>query len=145
MGPEFRPIPGAEGWQISNPPIFSAAPLIASLDVFRRAGISRLHAKSTELTGFFARLVEARLGGRVSIVTPREPAARGNQLSLRISGGVAFGRRVFAWLESAGAISDWREPDLIRVGPAPLYNTFTEVFRFVELLEQAVTQGAHRP
>jgi kynureninase len=144
MGPEFRPILGAEGWQVSNPPILSASPLIASLDIFRRAGISRLRAKSMELTGFLARLVEARLAGRVSIVTPREPAARGNQLSLRISGGVAFGRRVFDGLESSGAVCDWREPDLIRVAPTPLYNTFTEVFRFVELLEQAVTRGAER-
>jgi kynureninase len=145
MGPDFRPIPGAEGWQLSNPPILSAAPLIASLDIFRRAGIGRLRAKSIELTGFLARLVEARLAGRVAIVTPREPAARGNQLSLRIMGGAANGRRVFEWLAAAGAICDWREPDLIRAGPTPLYNTFTEVFRFVELLEQIVAYGAERP
>lgn len=142
MGPEFRPIPGAEGWQLSNPPILSAAPLIVSLDVFRRAGIGRLRAKSIELTGFLARLVEARLAGRVAIVTPREPAARGNQLSLRITSGAADGRRVFEWLQSAGAICDWREPDLLRVGPTPLYNTFTEAFEFVQLLTEAVMEGA---
>lgn len=142
MGPEFRPIPGAEGWQLSNPPILSTAPLIASLDIFRRATLGRLRAKSIELTGFLARLLETRLAGRIAIVTPRDPAARGNQLSLRIAGGAAHGRRVFKWLESAGAICDWREPDLIRAGPTPLYNTFTEVFRFVEVLEQAVTHGA---
>jgi kynureninase len=140
MRPEFRPIPGAEGWQISNPPILSAAPLIASLDIFRRAAISRLRAKSIELTGYLARLVEGRLQGRITIVTPSDPAARGNQLSLRILGGATVGRRVFQNLESAGAICDWREPDLIRVGPTPLYNCYAEVFRFVELLDQTVKQ-----
>jgi kynureninase len=144
MGPEFRPIPGAEGWQVSNPPVLSAAPLIASLDIFRRAGMDRLRAKSIELTGFLARLVEARLAGRVAIVTPHAPAERGSQLSLRISGSVAFAQSIFESLESAGAIGDWREPDLIRVAPTPLYNTFTEVFRFVELLEEAVTRAGQR-
>lgn len=145
MGPDFRPIPGAEGWQVSNPPILSAAPLIASLDIFRRAGLSRLREKSIALTGFLADLVDRRLAGRVAIITPRDPAARGNQLSLRIAGGVAVGRRVFAQLEAGGAITDWREPDLIRVGPTPLYNTFDEALRFVELLERATAQAARRP
>ncbi len=142
MGPEFRPIPGAEGWQVSNPPILSAAPLIASLDIFRRAGMGRLRTKSVELTGYFAELVESRLAGRVSIVTPRDPAARGNQLSLRIIGGASNGRRVFEQLEAAGVITDWREPDLIRAAPTPLYNSFGEVLRFVEHLERAATEGA---
>jgi kynureninase len=145
MGPEFRPIPGAEGWQVSNPPILSAAPLIASLDIFRRAGMSRLRTKSVELTGFLADLVERRLAGRVSIVTPRDPSARGNQLSLRIAGAAAVGRRVFEQLETAGAITDWREPDLIRVGPTPLYNTFDEALRFVELLERSLSGKAGAP
>ena len=144
MGPEFRPIPGAEGWQLSNPPILAAAPLLASLEIFHRARIPRLRAKSLELTGYLARLVEARLGPRVRIVTPLEAPARGSQLSLRIADGAAIGRRVFQDLQSAGAICDWREPDLIRVAPAPLYNNYTEVLRFVDLLHRAVTQGAVR-
>lgn len=144
MGPEFRPIPGAEGWQISNPPIFSSAPVLASLEVFHRAKMARLRAKSIELTGFFARLVEARLAGKVAVVTPAAPEERGCQLSLRIEGGARNGRRVFDWLELAGAVCDWREPDLIRAAPTPLYNTFDEVFRFVELLERAFVEGARR-
>ena len=144
MGPDFRPIAGAEGWQVSNPPILSAAPVLASLEVFHRAKLPRLRAKSIELTGFFARLVDARLQGKVSIVSPAAPDERGCQLSLRIAGGASAGRRIFDWLEMAGAICDWREPDLIRAGPTPLYNTFDEVYRFVELLERALTQGSQR-
>jgi kynureninase len=144
MGPDFRPIPGAEGWQVSNPPIFAAAPLLASLEIFHRARIGRLRAKSLELTGYLARLVEVRLAGRAKIVTPLEPAHRGSQLSLRVLAGPTVGRQVFAALESAGAVCDWREPDLIRVAPAPLYNTYAEALRFADLLDRVVPGGQQR-
>ena len=122
----------------------SAAPVLASLEVLHRARLPRLRAKSVELTGFFARLVEARLKEKISIVSPAAPAERGCQLSLRIAGGASADRRIFDWLEMAGAICDWREPDLIRAAPTPLYNTFDEVYRFVELLERALTEGTQR-
>jgi kynureninase len=134
MGPEFVPIAGAEGWQLSNPPILALAPLLASLEIFDEAGMHRLREKSLQLTGYLDFLVDARLANDVEILTPRNPAERGCQLSLRILGSRTRGREVFARLEAAGVTADWREPDVIRVAPVPLYNRFTEVFRFVEIL-----------
>jgi kynureninase len=138
MGPEFRPTAGAEGWQQSNPPILSFAPLVASLAAFEAAGPSRLRAKSLALTAFARRLIEARLAGRITIVTPAADAERGCQLSLRVAGGAAVGRRAFANLTQRGVIGDWREPDVIRLAPAPLYNRFAEVERAVAVLEAAL-------
>jgi kynureninase len=138
MEPEFRPSPGVEGWQISNPPVLAAAPLLASLALFREAGIVRLRAKSVELTGYLDFLL-ARLGTAVRRITPAEPERRGCQLSIRIV--ESNGRQVFDWLGEHGAICDWREPDVIRVAPVPFYNRFEDVFRFVELLAQAVRES----
>jgi kynureninase len=138
MEPEFRPAAGVEGWQISNPPVLAAAPLLASLALFHEAGIARLRAKSLELTGYLDFLL-ARLGPAVRRITPAEPQGRGAQLSIRIV--EANGRRVFDWLGEHGAICDWREPDVIRVAPVPFYNRFEDVFRFVELLAQAVRES----
>jgi kynureninase len=136
MQPEFRATPGAAGWQISNPPILSSAPLIASLELFQAARIERLREKSLALTGLLELLVEPL---DVHITTPRDPQARGCQLSLRI-GAAARGRRIFDWLGAQGAVCDWREPDVIRVAPVPLYNTFEDVFRFAALLAQALRE-----
>jgi kynureninase len=135
MEPQFKPAPGVDGWQISNPPVLACAPLIASLAVFQEAGMERLRAKSIELTGYLDFLLEA-LGPAVQRVTPKDPQARGSQLSIRIV--KADGRKVFDWLCQHGAICDWREPNLIRVAPVPLYNSFEDVFRFSELLSQCV-------
>lgn len=137
MGPDFRPIPGAEGWQLSNPPILSLAPLIASLEIFDAVGMPALRDKSLALTGFLAELLERRLAGAVRILTPREPAQRGCQLSLTLNES-SRGKAVFESLRSAGVICDWREPAVIRVAPVPLYNRFTDVLRFVEHLEEAL-------
>ncbi|HUO81751.1 MAG TPA: kynureninase, partial [Gammaproteobacteria bacterium] len=138
MGPEFSPMAGAEGWQISNPPILSLAPLIASLEIFQRAGLDALREKSRALTGFLEYLLRARLAERVDILTPRDPASRGCQLSLRCRGG----RSLHGALEHNGIVGDWREPDVIRVAPVPSYNTFGEVFRFVETLGRLVSPHA---
>jgi kynureninase len=137
MEPEFRPAPGIEGWQISNPPILAAAPLIASLALFQEAGIARLRAKSIELTGYLDFLLQ-RLGDDVQRLSPAEADRRGCQLSVRIV--EADGRRVFDWLGKHRGICDWREPNVIRVAPVPLYNGFEDVFRFVELLAQALRE-----
>jgi kynureninase len=138
MGPRFSPIAGAEGWQISNPPVLSAAPLLASLDIFRRAGIERLREKSVALTGFMQRLVDNHLPGLVDIITPAAAEARGCQLSLRIVGSAASAKRCHELITAAGVVADWREPDVLRLAPAPLYNSFTDVFAAVDALSQAV-------
>ena len=144
MRPEFRPAPGAAGWQVSNPPILSATPLIPSLRLFEAAGISQLREKSVALTAFLEALLESL---PLQIVTPRDPASRGAQLSLRLpapgaasgaAGRVPHGRALIQALSSDGIVCDWREPDILRVAPAPLYNTFVDVFRFAERLAMAL-------
>jgi len=138
MGPDFNVLLGAEGWQVSNPPILSMAPLIASLAMFREAGMQRLREKSIALSGFLECLLENRLGKAVEIVSPREPAERGCQLSLRLRSGVARGKSVFDEISRRDVVCDWREPDLIRAAPVPLYNSFEDVWDFVEILSAAL-------
>ena len=138
MGPHFDPIPGAEGWQISNPPVLSTAPLLASLGVFERAGIDRLRAKSLALTAFMRRLIEARLPGAVEIVTPRTDNGHGSQLSLRLLLSRPHAKSCYERLTDEGVVGDWREPDTLRLSAAPLYNTFQDVFVAVEALARAV-------
>jgi kynureninase len=137
MRPEFHAAAGAAGWQLSNLPILSAAPLIASLAIFGEARLARLREKSLALTGFLEYLME-RLAPSVHIITPREPTQRGCQLSLRVAGG----HRVFERLSTAGVVCDWREPDTLRVAPVPLYNRFEEVWQFREHLVQALGSTA---
>jgi kynureninase len=136
--PQFDPIEGAQGWQISNPPILSTAPLLASLEIFQRAGMSALRKKSVALTGFLQQLIEQRLANRVEIITSRAPEQRGCQLSLRIARPPEEAKRCMQRLTSSGVIGDWREPDVLRLAPIPLYNSFADVFAAVETLEQAV-------
>jgi kynureninase len=138
MAPEFRAAPGAAGWAVSNPPVLSAAPLIASLEMFRAAGINELRAKSLRLTAYAAQLLRERVANDVRVITPEAPEERGCQLSLRIAGGARRGRRVFDALSAHGIVCDWREPDLIRIAPTPLYNRFVDVFDFVDGLGAAL-------
>jgi kynureninase len=140
MEPLFRPGAGIAAWQISNPPILSAAPLIASLVIFQEARIERLRAKSVALTGFLEFLID-RLRPHAQFITPREMDARGCQISIRISGGSPTrGRSVFEKLGARGVVCDWRYPDVIRVAPVPLYNTFEEVFRFSQHLAEVLRE-----
>lgn len=134
MGPQFLPTPGADGWQLSNPPILALAPLRASLDVFHRAGMARLREKSVHLTGYLETLIRARLSDTLEIVTPTDPAQRGCQLSLRVHGGHERGRALFEHLAQQGIIGDWREPDVIRISPTPLYNRYGEVWQLVDAI-----------
>ncbi|PPT78242.1 kynureninase [Xanthomonas arboricola pv. populi] len=135
MEPQFVPSPGAEGWQLSNPPVLALAPLRASLELFDQAGMAALRAKSEQLTGHLEQLIHARVPQVLQIVTPAEPAHRGCQLSLRVAGGRAQGRSLFEYLQSVGVLGDWREPDVIRIAPVPLYNRFCDLHRLVEQVE----------
>ena len=139
MGDEFVPIPSAEGWQLSNPPILSLASIRGSMDTFKEAGgIEPLREKSIRLTGFLRFLLETRLPEQVKIVTPAAVEAQGCQLSLEIESEKHSGREVFDILEQRGVTCDWREPNVIRIAPVPLYNRFEDVYRFVEILESAL-------
>lgn len=130
MPDSFIPIAGAEGWQLSNPAILPLAALRASLNLFMEAGMDALRRKSVLLTGYLEYLLLHEGHDTCSIITPTEPGERGCQLSLRIG---ANGRQLFEHLSSSGVVCDWREPDVIRVAPVPLYNSFTDVHRFAEL------------
>jgi kynureninase len=139
MEPRFAAAAGAAAWQISNPPILSAAPLLASLELFQQARIERLREKSIALTSFLELLLRP-LEPSVELITPRAPASRGCQLSIRIPGAASRGKRVLDRLSELGVICDWREPDVIRVAPVPLYNRFEDVFTFGERLAQVLRE-----
>jgi kynureninase len=141
MEPRFHAAHGAAAWQISNPPILAAAPLIASLEIFSAAGLEALRTKSVALTGFLEELIQP-LAPDVQVITPRDDAHRGCQLSLRIASGAARGRHVFAALSARGVICDWRAPDVIRVAPVPLYNRFEDAWHFAQALGEALRQHA---
>jgi len=137
MAPEFVPAAGAEGWQLSNPPVLAMAPLRASLEQFERAGgMAALRAKSERLTGLLERLIHERLADTLQVVTPADPQRRGCQLSLRVTGGRERGRALFEHLRERGFLGDWREPDVIRIAPVPLYNRYAEVLALVEEVER---------
>ena len=128
----FDPIPGAEGWQLSNPPILSLAAIMASLEIFEEVGMPALLEKSAKLTGYLEFLVNNLEGDRVNIITPSNPKERGCQLSIQVRDA---DKSLYDAITEKGVIADWREPDVIRVAPIPLYNSFEDVFRFVEVLK----------
>jgi kynureninase len=136
MGPEFQAMLGAEGWQLSNPPILALAPLRASMEIFAAAGLEHLRAKSVLLTGYMEFLLGQHASSKFSIITPREHERRGAQLSIRLP---RDGRRLCDRLAEQGVIGDWREPDTFRVAAVPLYNSYQEVYRFVQRFSNAVT------
>ena len=138
MEPQFRAAAGAEAWQLSNPSILAAAPLIASLAIFQEAGLEALRAKSLRLTGALAALI-APLAPEVTILTPATPAERGCQLSVRVRGDAARGRAVFEALSARGVVCDWRTPDIIRLAPVPLYNRFEDAWHCAAALREALT------
>jgi kynureninase len=131
MGPVFQPIPGAEGWQLSNPPILQLAALRASLEIFDRATMPEIRKKGDLLTGYLESLLERLPNQYCTITTPKDPRQRGSQLSLRVKGDP---RQLLRDLASAGVICDFREPDTVRVAPAPLYTSFEDVYRFAAIL-----------
>ncbi len=139
MKNDFHPIPTVEGWQLSNPTIFSMAAIRASLEVFAEAGgLPPLREKSLRLTGYLASMLRHEVSDAIRPITPEDPDRRGCQLSLVVS-GMSVGKQLTARLVDAGVMTDWREPNVIRVAPAPLYNSFEDVFNFVQVLKRVVS------
>lgn len=136
----FKPIPTAEAWQLSNAPVFAMTPLLASLELFEAAGMENLRKKSEKLTAYLAFVIEEvrkDTGVALKILTPLQPERRGCQLSVVIP---EAGRRVFDQLTANGVIADWREPDVIRMAPVPLYNNFEDIYRFGKILERSLNE-----
>ncbi len=133
MRHEFDALIGAEGWQLSNPPILSMAAIRASLDIFSDAGFENIRKKSVKLTGFLEYLIDELKDHRIRIITPRNPQERGCQLSIQVK---SADKTLHTKLTEAGVISDWREPDVVRVAPAPLYNSFEDMYYFAERLKK---------
>lgn len=134
----FKPMPTAEAWQVSNAPVFTMAIHRVALEQFDRAGMERLRAKSIRLSGYLRWIIEGVStdhGGLFTIITPKDPAQSGAQLSILVSGD---GRTIFKRLTDQGVFCDWREPDVLRMAPVPMYNSFEDVWRFGQALRKAV-------
>ena len=136
MAEGFQPIEGAEGWQLSNAPVFAMAPHLASLEQFSRIGMKALCEKSAQLTAYLEfeveRISDGLTSGRLEIITPKAAKERGCQLSIVAHG---YGKSLFDHLNKEAVISDWREPNVIRMAPVPMYNSFEDIYRFAEILE----------
>ena len=142
MEPGFQPMEGAEGWQLSNAPVMGMAVHLASLDIFDEAGMEKLRAKSDMLTAYLEFLIDEisaknQANCTLEIITPRDPEQRGAQLSILIHGG---GKPIFDLLSEKGVVSDWREPNVIRVAPVPLYNSFEDVYYFGKHLDESIRE-----
>ena len=141
MEPGFVPMEGAEGWQLSNAPVLAMAAHLASLEIFHEAGMDRIGAKRDVLTAYLEYVindVSERNKERCTfeIITPKDVAKRGAQLSIHVHGQ---GKDLFNKLTEFGVIADWREPNVIRIAPTPLYNTFEDCYRFGEYLEKSIS------
>ena len=132
MPDEFNPIKSVEGWQLSNPPILSLAAIRASLSIFDEVGMEKLVSKSKKLTDYLVFLLNTIETDRIEIITPKE---RGCQISIRVKNG---SKELFDKITAKGVVADWREPDVIRVAPVPLYNSFSDVFNFYNILKSAI-------
>jgi len=134
----FNPILSVESWQLSNPPILSMAAVKASLDIFEEAGFDKIHDKSKKLTSYLEFLLLQLNDPKLNILTPENPDQRGCQLSIQF---LDADKSLFDELTAAGVIADWREPHVIRVAPAPLYNSFEDVYNFVQILKKIRYEG----
>ncbi len=137
MGPDFVPMPGAEGWQLSNPPILPMACMQASLNLFHDAGMEALRKKSKKMISLCEELVKDLEGEKIELITPKNPEERGCQLSIRVKDAR---RDLFDRISARGVIADWREPDVIRIAFAPLYNTYAEVYEFTQILRDSIDE-----
>ncbi|MEO0473462.1 MAG: kynureninase, partial [Bacteroidota bacterium] len=135
MRDAFEAIPGVEAWQLSNPPILSMAAVWASLKIFDEVGMDALRERSLRLTAYLEKLVQAIGEDVVRVITPSDPQQRGAQLSIQVRNA---DKALFDVITEKGVIADWREPDVIRVAPTPLYNSFEDVYRFAAILKEAI-------
>jgi kynureninase len=139
MDKGFEAIPTAEGWQLSNAPILSMAAHKASLDIFEEAGMERLHAKRKMLSDYLLFIIDycnKQSGEKIiEVITPRSENERGCQVSMLM---MKKGKEIFDELTSQGAIADWREPNVIRVAPVPLYNSFEDIYRFGQIINSII-------
>ncbi|MFN3951106.1 MAG: kynureninase [Thermaurantimonas sp.] len=138
MPHDFEPMPSAEAWQLSNPPILSMTPLLASLPLFEEAGWKSLREKSNMFTSFLVnglREINDAYGAGLTVVTPCNTGTIGCQLSVVFRG---WGRKVFDFITERGVVADWREPEVIRIAPVPLYNSFADIYKTLEIIEQAI-------
>jgi len=138
MEPKFTPLSGAEGWQLSNPPILSLAPLAASLALFGEAGLKRLRRKSLSLTRYLEWLLEHELGGRARVLTPADPERRGCQLAVQLEPAPQDASSFVARLRATGIVADWRRPNVLRLAPVPLYNRYRDVYDAVRSLKRTL-------
>jgi kynureninase len=138
MEPKFVPLTGAEGWQVSNPPILSLAPLAVSLGLFTTAGIKRLRRKSIALTRFLEWHLGRELAGRVRFLTPADPERRGCHIAVQFDPRPRNARSFAARLRAAGLVADWRRPDVLRLAPVPLYNRYRDVYTAVQALRRTL-------
>lgn len=146
MTNQFEPIPGAAGFQLSNPSVADLTAVRASLDVFKQTSIDELRQKSLNLTRYLEESLDAlaaeqerTIGSCFSIITPHEPEQRGAQISVLLKPGMLDS--IMESLEEAGVVLDERKPDVIRVAPAPLYNTYEDVFNFIQVFRNACTRA----
>ena len=138
MEPNFDPVKGAEGWQISNLPILSLAPYLASVYMFEEIGMDVLVKKRDKITSyleFILKDISSQVGGDFEIITPTEPSQRASQLSILLHG---HGRELFNYLMKNGVITDWREPNVIRLAPVPLYTSFEDMYHFGQILKAGI-------
>jgi kynureninase len=140
MEPKFTPLSGAEGWQISNPPILSLAPLKASLALFEEAGMRRLRRKSLGLTRYLEWLLDRELGGRARLLTPSDPERRGCHVALQFVPPPADPSAFVARLRAAGVVADWRKENVLRLAPMPLYNRYRDVYGAVQALRRTLDE-----
>ncbi len=128
----FNPMEGADGWQLSNVNVLTSAAYLASLSIFTEVGMEALRAKSLKLNEYLFYLLDDLNKEHIKIITPKNPDERGCQVSLSVEKG---GKKLFDKLTQKGVIADWREPNVIRIAPVPLYNSFTDVFDFVSIFK----------
>ncbi len=138
MRQPFDVMEGAEGWQLSNPPILSMAAILASLDIFEEVTMDALRQKSEKLTGYFEFLINEINADDIKIITPKNPKERGCQLSIQVKNA---DKSLHKKLTENNIITDWREPDVIRCAPVPLYNSFEDVYRMVKGLSSILSKG----
>ncbi len=138
MEPEFDPVNGADGWQVSNLPILSLAPYLASVEMFAEVGMDALIQKRDKITAyleFILREIDEEVDSTFEIITPTDPAERASQLSVFLHGE---GRALFNYLMKHGVITDWREPNVIRLAPVPLYCSYEDMYHFGQILKQGI-------